>query len=256
MYLVIDATKESHPLPDKDRIRIGTVADCDIQLNDNNDGDSCCELVQKKYGHVLRAEQGPFRVNRVDYREMAFIAPGDIIEIDGHKLMIKDEEFIPKELNELALPEEVDAAPLSSVNGIRSFCNGSSGEFIKFKDPDSQRFFHFCEHENTLSIRAKDDADELLLNGYPVTQARVSNGDVISSEQFKYIVESPGNSGFSKFSPSHPKNILLSEKYEHSPSVDEDAAPVVKRHPLKDNLWWITMVLGLIGMAILVAIKI
>ena len=85
---------------------------------------------------------------------------------------------------------------------------------------------------DSLTLLCKKD-NEVEINGNKANYVILKNGDYITTGEAKYCVESPGSSSFSKYSPSHPRNIQLSEEYV----VDQNSDLTNKNEFLKNNLW-------------------
>ena len=144
------------------------------------------------------------------------------------------------------------------MTGLRSYNNGSNGELAilgsdnKFKyktEKSNDTPFMISYVDNKLTLLCKK-THNLLLNGNACNYSQLKNGDIINTSHAKFIVESPGTSSFSKYSPSHPRNMQLSEEYLET---EEDENPNNNSY-LKDNLWWISMVTGLVIIAIILVI--
>ena len=133
----------------------------------------------------------------------------------------------------------------TSVYGIRSYADGTTGAFI-IDDLHHADGWHIFRQDNELHF--VDNKHKTFLNGLQIAQANLSNGDVISNAHYKYKVELPGTSGFSKFSPSHPRNVQLSESMIQHATEPQTEQPVEgsKNSFLKHNLWWLTLLVGLI----------
>ena len=249
MYLVIENTKKSFQFPDNRVLLVGNDFDCDIQINHPKIWGRHFSISQKSYGCVLRVYDQSVQVNQFEIKEQCMLDTGDLIRVDELSFRLLDDQYIPKDsgINHTNVTVQ-ENKNVSSVFGIRSFSDHSMGQFI-IDDFHHQDGWHVFRQDHELHF--VDSKHKARLNGMPIAQAILSNGDIIGNGDYKYRVELPGTSGFSKFSPSHPRNVLLSESMTQS--ADEPPA----KQPggqgfVKNNLWWLTILVGLIILLIVI----
>ncbi len=247
MHLLQLDDKESVWFPLKKETVIGTDFDCDIQINHADLQGKHFVIIQYSYGCVLRVLVGQITINNIPINKQSLIEPGEIIQLNDLKFRLVDDQFIPKDsVIDLTQVETTDKTNQSAVFGLRAFDQGACGQFIidNFHHPDG---WHVIRHEDELHFI--NNSHKTVLNGQVINQATLRNGDVMVGNGYKYKVELPGTSGYSKFSPSHPKNILLSEQ------LNDESSQAVSTSPktfMKSNLWWLTILAGLILILLLV----
>ena len=230
---------------------VGNDFDCDVQINHAKIWGKHFAIVEHEYGCVLTVYNDALMVNETPINEQCMLDSGDVITIDELTFRLLDDTFVPKD--SAFDPEHEDLSPLenmSSVFGLRSHVPSHAGQFIidHFNHPKGWHVYRY-NHE----LHLIDDDGHTLLNGLPVGRAQLKNGDVIDCEKERFKVELPGSSGFSKFSPSHPRNVQLSESF--ATNVEDESGErqaVNKPGFLAKNLWWLTLLAGLI--VLLVAI--
>ncbi|MGJ8664490.1 MAG: FHA domain-containing protein [Marinicella sp.] len=243
MYLVIENTKQSFSFPDSDILLVGNDFECDVQINHPKIWGRHFSIKNKSYGCVLEVFNTEVLVNNQHIYERCMLDTGDVLAVDELSFRLLDDKYIPKDSNINHTNIEIsDIKNVSSVYGLRSFSNSEMGQFIidDFHHPDG---WHVFRKDDDLHF--VDSKHSTLLNGLQIAQANLSNGDVISHAEYKYKVELPGTSGFSKFSPSHPRNVLLSESFSQADSSSENKIKSKKPDFLKNNLWWLTLLVGL-----------
>ena len=249
MHLVIETTKKSFSFPANNVLVVGNDFDCDVQINHPKVWGRHFSIDNKDYGCVLNVFDQNVTVNHLPVVESCLLDSGDLISIDDMSFRLIDDQYIPKDSKLNHTNVVLDKAKNeSSVFGIRSFTEGSAGYFIidDFHHPEG---WHVFRGENELHFI--DNKHKTKLNGLQIAQAKLVNGDVISGKNYKYKIELPGTSGFSKFSPSHPRNVQLSESFIKK----GEQIPAEKHKPhdfLKTNLWWLTILVGLIVLLIVV----
>lgn len=253
MYLLIDNNGESIELPQKHRVLIGNDAACDIQIGYR-------ELQQKHF--IIRRE--PFgliletfatiKLNKTPVQQQCMVETGEAINIGDLTLRIMDNEFIPLNSTINHAQIKIQQQPNhTAVFGLRSFDRASSGCFIidDFHHPEG---WHLIRQKNELHLL--DSRQTTRLNGLKISQAMLSNGDVICGKNYKYKVEKPGSSGYSKFSPSHPRNVLLSEALnEQGEQPSPNSESTTNQSFIKNNLWWLTMLFGLLVLLLLIMLN-
>lgn len=251
MYLVIENTKQSFSFPDNEILLVGNDFECEVQINHPKIWGRHFSIQNHSYGCVLEVFNTQVTVNNQQIYEQCMLDTGDVLAVDELSFRLLDDTYIPKDssLNHTNV-EIKDTTNVSSVYGLRSFSAHGMGQFIidDFHHPDG---WHVFRKDNELHFI--DSKNTTLLNGMPIAQANLSNGDVISNSHYKYKVELPGTSGFSKFSPSHPRNVLLSESFDSKEEEEGQSKPKSKKPDfLKNNLWWLTILVGLIVLVLII----
>jgi hypothetical protein len=252
--------KDSIPLPLLGHVIFGTDDACDVILNTNNtEARKICSIIHDKASCIIEVfNDENILLNHLPIKEMAFLNPGDIVHIEDHQLKLVNENGLPKECNTpFKLNNQKDSEHLlTSVSGLRSFNKNTYGEltivghqnsFTHKPITESDVPFSVSYINDNLTLLCKKD-ESIEINGNKANYVILKNGDFITSGDAKYCVESPGTSAFSKYSPSHPRNIQLSEEY----MID-----IENTHSsgfIKKNLWWISLIIGLIIIAIILYI--
>ncbi len=250
MYLVIENNKKSFSFPANGTLVVGNDADCDVQINHPKIWGRHFVITQNSYGCVLRVFQDSVLVNGQAITEKCILDTGDVLQVGELSFRLLDDSYIPKDSYLNYTNVKIKSNPnVSSVYGIRSFSAENMGEFVidDFHHPDG---WHVFRKENELHFI--DSKHTTFLNGLQIAQANLSNGDVISSEKYKYKVELPGTSGFSKFSPSHPRNVLLSESMDSGNTQADERSGELGAGFFKNNLWWLTLLVGLSVLTLLI----
>ena len=250
MYLVIENTNKSFSFPANKALLVGNDADCDVQINHPKIWGRHFVITENDYGCVLDVFKDFVLVNGQNISEKCMLDTGDLLQIDELSFRILDDSYIPKDsqINHTNVKIE-ESQNASSVYGIRSFSAESTGHFMidDFHHPDG---WHVFRKDNELHF--VDNKHKTFLNGLQIAQAQLSNGDTISNEKYKYKIELPGNSGFSKFSPSHPRNVLLSESVDDGKSKPDVNPQSLRVGFMKNNLWWLTLLLGLVILVVII----
>lgn len=249
MHLVIENTKQSFPFPDNNVLVVGNDFDCDVQINHPKLLGRHFAVTRKSYGCILQVFDDGVSVNGRPIAEKCLLDTGDLIEVGDLPFRLLDDQYIPKDSSLNHTNVEIDKIKnQSSVFGIRSYEAATDGLFIidDFHHPDG---WHVFRDQNELHLI--DNKQITNLNGLKIAQAKLSNGDVISSDNYKFKVELPGTSGFSKFSPSHPRNVQLSEAILHQ-TDNHSLGKTGRKDFFKNNLWWITLLVGLIVLVLVI----
>lgn len=249
MHLVIENTKQSFPFPDNDVLVVGNDFECDVQVNHPKLLGRHFAITRKSYGYVLQVFDKGVTVNGLPVTEKCMLDTGDLITVGDLPFRLLDNEYVPKDSGLNHTNVNIDKKKnQSSVFGIRSFSDDSAGLFIidDFHHADG---WHIFRDQNELHLI--DSKQRTCLNGMKIAQAKLSNGDVISTANYKFKVELPGTSGFSKFSPSHPRNVQLSEAIFNQNS-NQSSKNDHRKDFFKNNLWWITLMVGLVVLALVV----
>lgn len=252
-------------LPLLGHVIFGTDEACDVVLQSETQPKSkFCSIINDKTVCIIEVFNGQeITINQLPIHEMAILQPGDVIHIGQHQLKIIDENNLPKSCS---VPFKInndrgsDNYLITSVSGLRSFNKGNYGEITIVGDKNSFTHkpltnsdvpFSVSYIEENLTLLCKKDKT-IRINGNKANYATLKNGDMITTPNSKYSVESPGTSAFSKYSPSHPRNIQLSEEYLTEGTTGE-------KNPvsfIKNNLWWITLLVGLVVITtILIVLK-
>ena len=248
--------KDSIPLPLLGHVIFGTDDACDVILESSNEESrKICSIIHDKAACIIEVfNNEPLLINHLPIREMAILNPGDIIHFENQQLKLVNENGLPKVSNSpFKLNKQQDSEHLlTSVSGLRSFNKSTYGELTIVGSQNSFTHKPLNESDIPFSVSFINDNLTLLckkgesieINGNKAEYVILRNGDYISTGFSKYCVESPGTSAFSKYSPSHPRNIQLSEEYMID--IDKNSSQGF----LKKNLWWISLILGLIIIAI------
>ncbi len=249
--------KEPVNLPLLGHVIIGTDEDCDIVLAPNSDDkQKVCSVIHDKSTCILEIfSDYDVSINGLPVSEMAILHPGDSFSIGNEVFKIIDENKLPKLCNTaFKLNKEKDLTDhlITSVSGLRSYNSNSNGELNIIGNENSFTYKPDNENDTPFSVSYINDQLTILcqkdknikINGNNANYALLENGDYITTEQSKFCVESPGTSSFSKYSPSHPRNIQLSEEYH-----TEDTPKKEPNQFLKNNLWWLTLAIGLVAIA-------
>ena len=247
MHLQRNDNKETIKFPLKEQVMVGNDFDCDIQINHPDLHGKHFAVKNKAYGCLLEVFNGAVTLSNRQVHKQCVIEPGETIQVGDLSMTLIDDEYIPldSEINHTQI-ELTKKNQQSAVFGIRSFDNLDPGHFIidDFHHPDG---WHIIRQSGDLHFI--DNKHKTRLNGLNVAQAKLSNGDTITGINYKYKVELPGTSGYSKFSPSHPRNVLLSEELESTPQ----STPVKQNNKfIKNNLWWMTILVGLLLLLLLI----
>ena len=253
-------SKDSIPLPLLGHVIFGTDDACDVILKSNNEESrKICSIIHDKSSCIIEVfNQEPLFINHLPIREMAILNPGDIIHFEDQQLKLVNENGLPKVCHSpFKLNTQEDSGNLlTSVSGLRSFNKNTFGELTIVGNKNSFTHKPINEsdipfsvsyiNENLTLLCKKDKSIEI--NGNKANYVILNNGDYISTGVSKFCVESPGTSAFSKYSPSHPRNIQLSEEYMID--IDNKASGGF----FKKNLWWISLVSGLVLIAVVLYI--
>ncbi len=252
-------------LPLLGHVIFGTDESCDVVLQDDSATQvkKICSIIYDKSACIIEVfNDEKVTVNQLPIGEMAILHPGDIIKLANNQLKIVDENNLPRACSipfKLNPQTSIKEQLITSVSGLRSFNNQSYGVLHLIGDKNSYTHkpvdendipFSVSYIENHLTLLCKKDKT-VDINGNKANYVILRNGDYINTGYAKYCVESPGTSAFSKYSPSHPRNIQLSEEYLQEEADDEQAT---SHDFFKKNLWWITLLIGLIIIAVVLAV--
>ncbi len=254
MFMQVEIqNKEPVNLPLLGHVIIGTDEDCDIVLaSDSDDKQKVCSVIHDKSTCILEIfSDYDVSINGLPISEMAILHPGDSFSIGDDVFKIIDENKLPKLCNsafKLNKTKDLSNHLITSVSGLRSYNTNSNGELYIIGNENSFTYKPSDENDTPFSVSYINERLTLLcqkdknikINGNNANYALLENGDYITTEQAKFCVESPGTSSFSKYSPSHPRNIQLSEEYH-----TEETATKKPEQFLKKNLWWLTLTIGL-----------
>jgi hypothetical protein len=248
--------KDSIPLPLLGHVIFGTDDACDVILKSSNEESrKICSIIHDKSSCIIEVfNHEPILINHLPIREMAILNPGDVIHFEDQQLKLINDNALPKVSHTpFKLNKQEDSEHLlTSVCGLRSFNKNTYGELTIVGDQNSFTHKPLNESDIPFSVSYINDNLTLLckkgesieINGNKAEYVILNNGDYITTGLSKYCVESPGTSAFSKYSPSHPRNIQLSEEY----LIDIDKKSSLGF--IKKNLWWLSLVIGLIIIAI------
>jgi hypothetical protein len=247
--------KDSIPIPLFGHVIFGTDDACDVILKTSNtESRKICSIIHDKSSCIIEVfNHETVLINHLPISEMAIINPGDIVHIEEHQLKLINENGLPIECN---APFKLNKQPddehlLTSVSGLRSFNKNTYGELTIVGSQNSFTHKPISQSDIPFSVSYINDNLTLLckknktieINGNKANYAILKNGDFISTGDSKFCVESPGTSAFSKYSPSHPRNIQLSEEYMIDIDNNETSGFI------KKNLWWMSLILGLFVIA-------
>jgi len=254
--------KDTITLPQLGHVIFGTDEVCDYVFNDQDlPVRKFCSIINDKTACILEVfNQEEIFINDLKVKEMALLHPGDRVQINKQQLKIIDENRLPKDCN---VPfklnkQEKNNVLLTSVSGLRSFNNTDLGELTIVGNQSNFTHKPINKNDIPFTVSFIDESLTLLckkdeyveINGNKAHYVILKNGDYISTDVAKYCVESPGTSAFSKYSPSHPRNIQLSEEY----LVDNSGNDIQNTSFIKKNLWWLTLLSGLIIIAVILVI--
>ncbi len=249
--------KEPVNLPLLGHVIIGTDEGCDIVLtSDSDDKQKVCSVIHDKSTCILEIfSDSDVSINGIPIAEMAILHPGDSFAVGNEVFKIIDENKLPKLCNsafKLNKSKDFSDHLITSVSGLRSYNHDTNGELNIIGNENSFTYKPNTENDtpfsvsyinNRLTILCQKDKN-IKINGNKANYALLENGDYITTEQSKFCVESPGTSSFSKYSPSHPRNIQLSEEYHTNDAPQKESSQF-----LKNNLWWLTLAIGLATIA-------
>lgn len=247
--------KDSIQLPLLGHVIFGTDEVCDVLLDSEIESPrKIFSIIHDKNACVLEVfNEETIHINDLLVKEMAILHPSDVIYFEDQTLKIVNENKLPQNCSipfKLNNNNNTEEHLLTSVSGLRSFNEGSNGELTIVGDQNSFTHKPLSEHDVPFSVSYIKDNLTLLckkdetieINGNKANYVILRNGDYISSGNAKFCVESPGTSSFSKYSPSHPRNIQLSEEYlQEGTSQNHDSTDSF----VKKNIWWLTLLAGL-----------
>jgi hypothetical protein len=243
-------------IPLSGKLVFGCKEDCDVSLSELNQAHAF-SIKLEKYACILDVNgDEPVHVNQLTIKNQAILNPGDHLKIGDVELSIIDDNNLPRvATTPFKLSDEnVDSKELlTSVTGLRSFNSNSNGE-LSILDSKTN-FTHKSVSDTPFAVSFVNRSLTLLckkghsikINGNECDFAVLKHGDFITTKESKFCIESPGSSAYSKYSPSHPRNMQLSEEYLE----DDSSNALSKTSFFKNNLWWISMVSGLMIIAIL-----
>jgi len=246
--------QDSIQLPSMGHVIFGTDESCDYIFDiKDNPNIKLISIIQDKAACIVEVfNDQDLYVNNHLIKEMAILHPGDVLKINQQTLKIINDNKLPRVCNapfKLNKNTNTDELLITSVSGLRSFNEANNGELTIVGNQNSFTHKPLSDGDIPFSVSFIDDSLTLLckkdkeieINGNKANYVTLKNGDYISSGKAKYCVESPGTSSFSKYSPSHPRNIQLSEEY----LVDNNYESESKSNFFKANLWWIALIGGI-----------
>lgn len=254
--------QDSIILPLLGHVIFGTDESCDFVFENSTESTKkICSIINDKEACILEVFNSEnVYVNHRRVKEMCLLHAGDLIQVDNQRLKIINEHKLPKNCSipfKLNNQNESVTHMLTSVAGLRSFNKGSNGELAIVGLQNSFTHKLLSGADIPFSVSYLDDELTLLckkdksieINGNSATYAILRNGDYITTGVAKYCVESPGTSSFSKYSPSHPRNIQLSEEYREIGNSNNQSTKQEYNY-IKKNMWWLTLLSGLITIAV------
>lgn len=244
MKLKLKHSETVFELPNGGNLLIGNDDDCQVQINRPEIWGRHAEIQSMPYGLILKVYSSPLIVNGFNINDRCMIYPGDEITVVDLVLLVVNENYIPKSVNEnIPLQHNESREDISSVFGLRRLSGSHSGQFIK-ADYQHHSCWEVKRSDAKLALLAHQK--EVLVNGQEVDKTWLNNGDRIRYGESLFSVECPGHSGYSKFSPSHPRNVQLSE------SVTGIQAEESKNKSVSHHYWWLTLLIGLVILFIVI----
>jgi len=254
-------------LPLMGHVIIGNNDVCDVVLDYKTETPmKICSIVYDKSVCILEVfNDETLFINQLPIKHRAILHPGDTIKIGDNNLRIINENALPKACStpfKMIKSKDHSHHMVTSVSGLRSFNYDTFGELAIVGNQSSYTHkvlndddiaFSVSFIDNHLTLLCQKDK-HIYINGNRANYVMLKDGDYISTGQAKYCVESPGTSAFSKYSPSHPRNIQLSEEYFID--IKGKTGNGHKYNFLKKHLWSIILFTVLIIITIiLVALK-
>lgn len=238
-------------LPLLGHIIFGTDEACDVILDSKSSKkQKYCSVIHDKSTCMLEIfNDCEVSINSCPVKEMAILHPGDIFSIGTESYKITDDNKLPKICNAaFKINNKQTGELITSVSGLRSYNTSNNGELHIIGNENSFTYKPKENEDTAFSVSYIDDQLTILcqknkniyINGNKANYALLENGDYITTKNAKFCVESPGTSSFSKYSPSHPRNIQLSEEYYSDETTKKENSNFLKK-----NLWWITLLAGL-----------
>jgi len=252
--------QDSILLPLLGHVIFGTDEACDVIFkNVTGSPKKICSVIHDKAACILEVfNHEQVSVNDHVIEELAILHPGDIIQIENQQLKIINENALPKSCSApfKLIDPDVNNTLITSVSGLRSFNRNSNGELIIVGSQNSFTHKPLNDKDIPFSISYIDGNLTLLckkgkhifINGNQASYTILKNGDYVSTGFAKYCVESPGTSSFSKYSPSHPRNIQLSEEYLVTNKDERNEANSLLTN---NKMWWIILASALTVIAII-----
>lgn len=251
--------QQSILLPLLSHVIFGTDETCDVVLKSKNRSSrKICSVIHDKAVCILEIfNHEKVLINDLVIKEMAIIHPGDIIHFEDQHFKIINDKLLPKACSApfILIKKSDNNMLITSVSGLRSFNKDTNGElaivgnqnsFTHKPLDDKDVPFSVSYIDNNLTLLCKTNK-HIFINGNKADYAILKNGDYISTDYAKYCVESPGTSSFSKYSPSHPRNIQLSEEYLTDNVVEQKE----KNAFFKNKFWWLILLPAIVSFAIL-----
>ncbi len=238
MKLILEQNQASFEVPKNQPLLIGNDENCQIQINRPEVWGVHAKINRTGYGLILQVESTPLEVNGINIHSQCMLYPGDVLTLSDLAMLLVDEDYIPKAVKQAASFDALsDTEDLSSVYGLRHLSGAHNGTFIKsnYHHPDG---WHIYRNDSEMALIT--NKQPVFVNGKQVENIWLKNGDRIRYHELQFNVECPGHSGYSKFSPSHPRNVMLSE------ALDETEQAQAPRQSWRTHYWWITLLLGLL----------
>ena len=255
--------EESVLLSSSSRITFGSDEDSDIFIKDqNNDKSHLFSIVNHKGTYILEVQSSDgISVNDMPVKEKFILNAGDIIKHEDQSVKIIDENKKPpkcKEPFKLVNNKELKNHLLTSVSGIRSFNPDTIGELTVIGDKNISTFttestdipFSVSYVKDKLTLLCKKD-NYVYVNGNKANYVNLKNGDFITTKNNKFCVESPGNSAFIKYNDDPQSHSNQPEDFNHHSDFIDIGQ---KKSFVKNNLWWITLVGGLLMIFVLLMV--
>ncbi len=247
MKLILEHSDAVFDVPENGALRIGNDEDCQVQINRPEIWGVHAIINTTRYGRVLKVESTPIEVNGCDIQSECLVYPGDRLVIADLKMSLLDDDYVPKFIKETDQFDNTSInEDMSSVFGLRQLSGDRNGVFIKsdYHHPDG---WHVYRTDAKLALLSHNQA--VFVNGQQVDSTWLKNGDRIRYGNEWFNVECPGHSGYSKFSPSHPRNVMLSE------ALTETAQDNKSTSSWRAHYWWLTLLVGLLALIVLILMQ-
>ncbi|MCX7544345.1 FHA domain-containing protein [Marinicella gelatinilytica] len=244
MKLILEHSEAIFDLPEKGSLLIGNDEDCQVQINRPEIWGRHASIDVLSYGLVLQAESSPILVNGTSISSSCLVYPGDKLMMSDLMMRLVDDDYVPKEINSLQQfnhnerPED-----MSSVFGLRQLFGEQNGAFIK---SDYHHKDGWKVYRTDAKLALISNNHPVFVNGRQVHNTWLQNGDRLQYKDQHFNVECPGHSGYSKFSPSHPRNVMLSE------SMSEADIKNSHKKSLRPHYWWLTLLTGLVLLLLII----
>ena len=247
MKLTLEQNEATFDVPEQGALLIGNDEDCQVQINRPEIWGRHASITATGYGLVLKVESTPIDVNGISIKSNCLLYPGDELVLAGLSMLLVDDDYIPKAVKATdELERSSNTEELSSVFGLRQLTGERNGAFIKsgYHHEDGWDIYR-----NGAKLALMSNNQAVFVNGQRVDNTWLKNGDRIRYHNDWFNVECPGHSGYSKFSPSHPRNVMLSEALTDSETEQNPT------HSWRSHYWWITLLIGLLVLVAVILVQ-